>query len=173
MIQDSYRKAIKYVGEKYLNDKISCIEANYLTYLSTVAMEVFIAYNENPDFNLEIAVQTALLHDILDNTKTNFNELKEYFGIQVATTVLAITKDKTINEKEESLKNNIKRINSTFKEASIVKLAELITKLDTENCNLENLNDIITESKYFIENLKYRNIYLENRLKEKLEKLNK
>ncbi|TDT71365.1 guanosine-3',5'-bis(diphosphate) 3'-pyrophosphohydrolase [Hypnocyclicus thermotrophus] len=170
MIQDSYKKAIAYVGKKYVNDKVSCIDANYLTYLSTITMEIFVAFNKEPNFNLEIAIQTALLHDILDNTKTNFNDLKEQFGTHIATTVLAITKDKTIINKEDSIKNNLKRINATFKEATVVKLAELITKLDTKNCDIQKFNEIINESKYFLENLKNKNYFLENRLKELIEK---
>ena len=46
------------------------------------------------EFDLDFAVQVALLHDIIEDTATTYDELAEHFGSKVADGVLALTKNK-------------------------------------------------------------------------------
>jgi len=129
MIQETYQKAMKFAGEKHANQRVPASKANYLLHLSNVAMEVLIAYQNNPNFDCDFAVQVAILHDILEDTSTSFNELEDQFGEPIATAVLALTKDKLLPNKKEQMRDSLKRINTLQKEVGLVKLADRITNL--------------------------------------------
>ena len=55
--------------------------------------------------NLDIALQVALLHDVLEDTDTNYEELKTVIGSDVAIAVQCLTKDKEM-PKEKQTKNS-------------------------------------------------------------------
>lgn len=175
MIQDFYQKAIKFAGLKHANQNMPDSKANYLVHLSNVAMEVLTAYHKENSFDVELAVQAALLHDVLEDTDTSFAELKSKFDTQLATTVLALTKDKSLPDKKEQMRNSLIRINSTFKEATIVKLADRITNLQEppQHWTNEKIKTYQNEASLILEKLKGKNSYLENRLKEKIINYNK
>jgi (p)ppGpp synthase/HD superfamily hydrolase len=73
MTQEIYQKAIKFAGEKYRNQKVPGTESNYLLHISNVAMEILLAHRVNEDFDLNYAVQLALLHDTLEDGHTTFD----------------------------------------------------------------------------------------------------
>jgi len=129
MIQDKYQEAIQFAGEKHKNQKVPGTDSNYLLHLSNVAMEVLLAYKEEQNFDLELAVQLALLHDTLEDTTTEFDELKAKFGKEVAEGVSALTKKKDLPTKAEQMEDSLTRINQLPKEVGIVKLADRITNL--------------------------------------------
>ncbi|MEO0527756.1 MAG: HD domain-containing protein [Bacteroidota bacterium] len=84
MTQEIYQKAIKFAGEKHKSQKVPSTESNYFLHISSVAMEIILAHKENDNFDMNYAVQLALLHDTLEDTKIKFTELKEHFGQKVA-----------------------------------------------------------------------------------------
>ncbi|MGJ8549352.1 HD domain-containing protein [Winogradskyella wichelsiae] len=129
MIQDLYQKAIQFAGEKHQNQKMPGSNSNYVLHLSNVAMEVLMAYQNEPDFNLALAIQIALLHDTLEDTDTSFNDLETIFGFSIAEGVQALTKNNTIPTKSERMLDSLNRINSLEKEVGLVKLADRITNL--------------------------------------------
>jgi (p)ppGpp synthase/HD superfamily hydrolase len=47
-------------------------------------MEIILAHKENENFDINYAIQIALLHVTLEDTKTEFTELMEQFGQKVA-----------------------------------------------------------------------------------------
>lgn len=59
-------------------------------------MEVIIAGSQTPGFDLDLALQVALLHDTLEDTETTFGEVSEMFGPDIAAGVLALTKNDTL-----------------------------------------------------------------------------
>ncbi|RLD74461.1 MAG: bifunctional (p)ppGpp synthetase/guanosine-3',5'-bis(diphosphate) 3'-pyrophosphohydrolase, partial [Bacteroidetes bacterium] len=73
--QDIYQKAIKFAGEAHKNQLVPGTESNYLLHLSNVAMEVLFAYMQNQDFELDFAIQLALLHDSIEDTEVTYNDL--------------------------------------------------------------------------------------------------
>jgi hypothetical protein len=103
MTQELYQKAIKFAGEKHKNQKVPGTEANYLLHISNVAMEIIFAYKENDNFDIDFAVQVALLHDTLEDTTTEFTELVEKFGEKIAIGVQALTKDESLISKKEKM----------------------------------------------------------------------
>ena len=66
-IQTIYQKTIAFAAEHHGQQKTPN-GFSYIVHLSNVAMEVFMAYKEEPNFNIEFAIQLALLHDVLEDT---------------------------------------------------------------------------------------------------------
>lgn len=96
--QTLYQEAIKFATAKHLEkeQKVPGTDLPYVVHLSNVAMEIIIASSHSDHFNLEFAVQVALLHDTMEDTSTDFEELENKFGIEIAEAVSALTKNKTL-----------------------------------------------------------------------------
>lgn len=70
----------------------------------------------------------AVLHDVLEDTETTFDEIKTKFGVRVATIVLQCTDDKTIS-KVERKKAQIEHVRAACVGAKLVKLADKLSNL--------------------------------------------
>ncbi len=96
-VQDYYQKAINFAGMKHADQNIPGSNTSYMVHLSNVAMEIILSSQHGPDcyqeeFDCEFAVQVALLHDLLEDTSTTFDEIKEVFGENIARAVLPYQK---------------------------------------------------------------------------------
>lgn len=169
--QSIYQQTIKFASAKHAatNQTIPGTSLPYVVHLSNVAMEILLAHEAAPDFNLNLAVQLALLHDTLEDTDTTFDELQNEFGLEVASGVSALTKNKYL-PKAERMTDSLKRIKLLPKEVWAIKLADRITNLqeppkhwDTAKkaAYAEEANLILTE-------LKDANSYLEQRIAQKI-----
>ncbi len=170
MTQEIYQKAIKFAGEKHKNQKVPGTDANYLLHISNVAMEIILAHKENEDFDINYAIQLALLHDTLEDTKTEFSELKEQFGEKVALGIQALTKNDNLTSKKEKMTDSLNRINQLEKEVGIVKLADRITNLQEppKFWEKDKILNYLNEAKLINEMLKNKNEYLNTRLQAKI-----
>ncbi|WP_372753133.1 HD domain-containing protein [Labilibaculum sp.] len=170
MIQDKYQEAIEFAGEKHKNQIMPGTNSNYLLHISNVAMEVLIAYKERQDFDINLAIQLAILHDTIEDTDTEFDELKDKFGEKVAIGVLALTKNENLPSKLEQMKDSLKRINKLTKEVGIVKLADRITNLQEPPYYWTNEKKISysKEAEIINQTLKNKNDYLSKRLEAKI-----
>lgn len=171
MIQEIYQKALKFAGEKHANQQVPGSSANYLLHISNVAMEVLQSHAATPDFDLELAVQTAILHDTIEDTAATFEEVAENFGEKVAKAVSALSKNKNLSSKQEQMEDSLKHINACDKEAGIVKLADRITNLQgpPNHWTKEKAASYREEAKLILARLKGKNEYLESRLAAKIE----
>ncbi|MDW3649357.1 MAG: HD domain-containing protein [Bacteroidia bacterium] len=171
MIQEIYQKALKFAGEKHANQQVPGSSANYLLHISNVAMEVLQSHAATPDFDLELAVQTAILHDTIEDTAATFDEVAENFGGKVAKAVSALSKNKNLSTKQEQMEDSLKRINACDKEAGIVKLADRITNLQGPpyHWTKEKAASYREEAILILARLKGKNEYLESRLAAKIE----
>jgi len=171
MIQEHYQKAIKFAGEKHSKQNVPGSSANYVLHLSNVAMEVLVAYQHKPDFDLVFAVQLALLHDTLEDTDTTFKVLTNEFGLDVAKGVQGLTKDKTLPSKRERMLDSLERINNLEKEVGLVKLADRITNLQQppSTWKPDKIKAYAEEAVLIAETLQNKNKYLNNRLLHKIE----
>ncbi|WP_179317821.1 HD domain-containing protein [Winogradskyella undariae] len=171
MIQDLYQKAIQFAGEKHHNQKVPGSNSNYVLHLSNVAMEVLMAYQNEPDFNLALAIQIALLHDTLEDTDTSFNDIEATFGLSIAEGVQALTKNNTIPIKSERMLDSLNRINSLEKEVGLVKLADRITNLQQPPSlwNPEKIKAYHEEAILIAFKLQDKNNYLNVRLQFKID----
>ena len=171
MVQELYQNAMKFAGEKHCHQKMTGSASNYLLHLSNVAMEVLIAHKELADFDLGFAIQVAILHDVIEDTDTAPEEIEELFGAKVKNGVLALTKNKTIEPKEERMIDSLKRINKETKEVGLVKLADRITNLQQPppTWAKSKIKAYHQQAKIIANQLVNKNQYLHNRLETKIE----
>ncbi|WP_241507295.1 HD domain-containing protein [Aquimarina sediminis] len=171
MTQELYQKAMKFAGEKHFDQKVPGTNANYLLHISNVAMEILVAYNNKPDFDIDFAVQTAILHDTIEDTTCDYSEIEIEFGERVAKAVQALTKDKVLPSKKESMLDSLTRINQLEKEVGMVKLADRITNLQSPPgyWNQKKIINYQEEAVIIVDSLQDKNEYLESRLRAKIE----
>lgn len=171
MIQNLYQKAVKYAGEKHSEQKVPGTQSNYIVHISNVAMEVMLSHSSHNDFDLNLAIQIALLHDTIEDTTATYEELKSEFGKEVADGVLALTKDSSLNSKEEKMTDSLNRINALSKEVGIVKLADRITNLQQPpaHWDKEKIASYAAEAKMIAASLGHTNEYLASRINQKIE----
>jgi guanosine-3',5'-bis(diphosphate) 3'-pyrophosphohydrolase len=167
-IQTIYQKTIAFAAEYHGQQKMPN-GLPYIVHLSNVAMEVFMAHKQKPDFNLKLAIQLALLHDVLEDTALSFKALKADFGNVVAEGVLALTKDSTLDKKDQ-MDDSLSRILDLGREVAIVKLCDRITNLQKPPIKWDNAKI----KKYHLQALKIadrlqgKNDYLDKRIQEKI-----
>ncbi len=170
MTQELYQTAMKFAGEKHCNQKVPGTNSNYILHISNVAMEVLMAYSFNSNFDIDFAIQTAILHDTIEDTDADFEEIKNNFGEAIAKAVLALTKDQNLESKEEKMMDSLNRINLLQKEVGLVKIADRITNLQTppNHWGLDKTYKYFEEAKLISKILRNKNNYLNNRLESKI-----
>ena len=169
--QSLYQKAIRFAAEKHLenNQKVPGTNMPYGVHLSNVAMEIMIASFYTDNFDLNFAVQLALLHDVLEDTSTKFEELEKVFGKEIAIGVLALTKNENLL-KEEKMLDALKRIKLMSKEVWAVKLADRITNLQVPPTDWDNSKKVkyLLDAELILSELREGNEFLAVRLKNKI-----
>lgn len=172
--QDLYQKAILFAGEKHKSQTLPNSDISYVVHLSNVGMEIILAWSKYKDFDINGAVQIALLHDTLEDSDTSYDELVENFGSDVANGVSALTKDKNLS-KEEQMSDSLLRINFSGTQAGIVKLADRITNLQAppKHWSQAKIKTYWEEARLIHEELASRNTYLGKRLADKIDEYKK
>ena len=167
-IQTIYQKTIAFAAEYHGQQKMPN-GLPYIVHLSNVAMEVFMAHKQKPDFNLKLAIQLALLHDILEDTALSFKSLKADFGNVVAEGVLALTKDSTLDKKDQ-MQDCLTRIAEHDKEVAIVKLCDRITNLQKPpvKWDKEKIKKYHLQAASIAQALEGKNAYLDKRILSKI-----
>ncbi len=170
MTQDLYQEAMKFAGEKHSDQKVPGTNANYVVHISNVAMEVLMAYNYEKNFDLDFAIQTAILHDTIEDTSADFKDIKTNFGDPIAQAVQALTKDEKLPSKQERMADSLHRINKLQKEVGLVKIADRITNLQTPPPHWTNdkIATYCEEAKLISSTLTDKNTYLNKRLDSKI-----
>lgn len=168
-IQSLYQAAIKFAAEIHKEQKVPGTDLPYIVHLSNAAMEIFMAAIHTPDFNLNLAIPTALLHDTIEDTNTTADVIEAHFGTTVTEAVLALTKKKTLF-KELTMADSLERIKQQPKEVWAVKLADRITNLQPPPAHWDNdkKKEYLEEAGTIYEALKDGNGYLADRLKRKI-----
>ena len=167
-IQTIYQKTIDFAAQMHGQQKMPN-GLPYIVHLSNVAMEVFMAHKQKPDFDLKLAIQLALLHDVLEDTALSFKELKAYFGNVVAEGVLALTKDITLDKKDQ-MDDSLNRILNLSREVAIVKLCDRITNLQRPPKKWDNakIKKYHLQAIKIAERLQGKNEYLDKRIQEEI-----
>lgn len=168
-LQEDYQKAIKFAGEKHAGQKITGSETSYLVHVSNVAMEIILASQHRHDFDVNFAVQVALLHDVLEDTATSFEEIKSAFGFQIADAVLALSKNPGLKP-EEQIPDSLARIKLQPLEVWSVKLADRISNMQEPPAHWDRNKRIAYQlaARMILMQLKDANHYLEQRLEAKI-----
>jgi guanosine-3',5'-bis(diphosphate) 3'-pyrophosphohydrolase len=119
--------------------------------------------------NLIFAAQVAVLHDTIEDTETTYDEIKENFGEDIATAVLALSKDEHLSN-DLQIVDSLARIKKLQKEVWAVKLADRITNLQPPPANWTRpkIGRYLKDSELILNELKDGNQYLEKRLEAKI-----
>lgn len=170
-IQTLYQEAIKFATTKHLEkeQKVPGTDLPYVVHLSNVAMEIIIAAFNSDNFNLGFAVQVALLHDTIEDTSTDFGELENKFGVEIAKAVSALTKNGDL-PKEQQMQDSLTRIKNLQSEVWAIKLADRITNLQPPPLHWDKQKKIkyYDEARTILSELKDGNNFLARRLEAKI-----
>lgn len=175
-LQSHYQEAMRFATLRHLEvkQKVKGTKLPYVVHLSNVAMELFAAASNTPEFDLDYAVQVALLHDTVEDTNTTIDEIKDKFGIEIAKGVLSMTKNEKL-PKEMQIPDSLTRIKKLRKEVWAVKLADRITNLQPPPIKWSNrkIMKYQEDSKMIHHALRDGNEYLAKRLKAVINDYNK
>jgi (p)ppGpp synthase/HD superfamily hydrolase len=126
--QDAYRQAYRFAAAAHNGQLLPGTELPYVVHVTLVAMEIIAAFQYENDHDAELAVQCALLHDVIEDTATTYNEINEAFGPRVADGVSALSKDGRL-DKADQMADSLRRIRTQPREIGMVKMADRITNL--------------------------------------------
>lgn len=169
--QDKYQKAIKFAAKAHQWQKVPGTKISYIVHISNVCMEIFAAFCASPEeFDYDLAVQCALLHDTIEDTMVKFKKLDKKFGNRVAEGVMALSKNPKLH-KDKRLADSLTRLSTQPKEVKIVKLADRITNLQKPPIKWSNQKRkyYLESSLLILEELEGTNQFLEKRLEKKIE----
>ncbi len=126
--QDAYDVAFRYAAAAHQGQKFRDTQLPYLVHVTLTCMEVMAALAEEEQHDGNLAVQCALLHDVLEDTHIPYAHIEQNFGWAVADGVLALTKDASLSE-EEQMADSLRRIQKQPSAVWIVKLGDRISNL--------------------------------------------
>ena len=177
--QDLYIKALKFVAKAHKNQKVPGSNLPYIVHLNLVSMEIMAALSVEDGLNGDLAVQCALLHDVIEDADVPHEKVKSEFGSVVADGVLALTKDEKVGSdiedkhkrKELMMADSLHRIKQQSPEIWMVKMADRITNLQPppSTWSDEKVVRYKQEAILIYNELKDASPYLAERLKSKIE----
>lgn len=142
----------------------------YINHVGSVGVEVIWALSSFSQLDGNLAVQCALLHDIIEDTTATYDLVVESFGRAVADGVMALTKDSNLLSTDR-MKDSLKRIKQQPIEVWMVKMADRIVNLHQPPYfwKPEKIDSYQQDAVLIHESLHSANLTLANRLKEKIE----
>lgn len=170
--QDTYLKTLLFAGQAHRKQKVPSSEMSYVVHITNVAMEVANALIQgtDKDFDGTFAIQCALLHDTIEDTEVTYEDLVAEFGIKVADGVLALTKNEAL-AREDQMADSLKRIIKQGKEVRMVKMADRINNLQKppKHWDTNKMKRYQKEAQFMLEKLGGVHVYIETRLKQKID----
>lgn len=169
--QDVYIKAWNYASSVHNGQLVPGTTIPYINHIANVAMEAMAAIASDQTINApDLLIQCALLHDVIEDTATTYDEVVSEFGTDVADGVLALSKDSNLPGKTEQMKDSLNRIKQQPVEIWMVKLSDRITNLQPppKHWNKEKINAYREEANLILEHLGSANNFLAVRLKTKI-----
>ena len=128
--QEAFLAAWNFAAEAHIGQTVPGTKRAYLNHIGSVAMEVLAALSQRRDIERpDLAVQCALLHDVVEDTPVTLEEVEATFGVDVAAGVGALTKDASLPDKAARMRDSLERIRRQPREVWMVKLADRITNL--------------------------------------------
>lgn len=167
--QEVYIKALLFAANAHNGQKVPGTELPYLTHLTMVSMEVTAAMAVEDGLDGNLAIQCALLHDVLEDTAIEYDTLKDIFGVAVTNGVQALTKHDDL-PKHEKMADSLARIKQQPKEVWMVKLADRITNLQPppKNWTVEKMQSYQQEARQIYDVLHTASPFLATRLQQKI-----
>ena len=160
--QELYIKAFKFAAEAHKTQKVPGSDLPYIVHIAMVCMEIMAALSAlcvEDDLDGDLAIQCALLHDVIEDVGIKYDNLKNKFGIKVADGVNALSKNKDIKSKKAQMIDSLERIKEQPKEVWMVKMADRISNLQPPPFywDQEKTSEYKEEAKLIYDNLKNAN----------------
>ena len=118
-------RAVAFAAEKHRNQRRK--DADALPYINHPISLANILANEGGVDDL-VVLCSAILHDTVEDTETTVEEVQAFFGMKVASVVMEVTDDKSL-EKHVRKQLQIEHASHLSTEAKLVKLADKISNL--------------------------------------------
>jgi (p)ppGpp synthase/HD superfamily hydrolase len=168
--QEKFVAALKYAAAAHLGQEVPGSNLPYVVHVSMVAMEVIRVLQVEDGIDGDLAVQCALLHDVIEDAGKSYEDLEKAFGKKVADGVLALTKSNMIKPKPEKMADSLARIKAQPREIGMVKLADRIVNLQPPpaHWSAEKRSRYREEASQIYENLKASSVFLAGRLAAKI-----
>jgi (p)ppGpp synthase/HD superfamily hydrolase len=126
--QDRYIEAYWFAAYAHRNQTVPGSDLPYMIHPTLVSMEIIATLDLEPGRDEDLAVQCALLHDVIDDGGVSYQQIKGKFGEAVAKGVRALSKNKKLGKRLQ-LEDSLRRIKLQPHEVWMVKLADRITNL--------------------------------------------
>lgn len=131
--QEAYLAAWQFASQAHEGQTYTIADSQkpvaYIYHIGGVAMEVIWALSCTESLDGDLAVQCALLHDVVEDTPMTLADVVDEFGHAVADGVSALTKNETLPTKREQMLDSLSRIQVQPPEIWLVKLADRIVNL--------------------------------------------
>ena len=114
--QEKYIKAYTFAAQAHHGQVVPGSELTYLLHVGLVSMEIMAALTVEQDLDGDLAIQCALLHDVIEDTEVGYVTLEQTFGCPVAEGVLALSKNPAL-EKSLQMRDSLKRIQQQTQES--------------------------------------------------------
>ncbi|MFT6000554.1 MAG: (p)ppGpp synthase/HD superfamily hydrolase [Neolewinella sp.] len=101
----------------------------YLTHIGGVLIEAQQALHHHPEFDANLLLCCAILHDTLEDTDLSADEVRTTFGPVILAGVQALTKDESLPSKRAQMEGSLHRILAEAPEIAAVKLCDRINNL--------------------------------------------
>lgn len=129
-LSDSWRAAASFAARCHAGQVRKDGQTPYIAHPLRVALVVRHVFEVNDP----IALAAALLHDVIEDTPADYDDLLEQFGQEVAETVAALTKDMRMPEAEREAAYDAQLARANW-QAQLVKLADVY----------DNLSDVLSD----------------------------
>ena len=127
--QDSYLTAWRFAAEAHQGQLFPGTDLPYIVHISAVAMEVIAALPHDEPDDPALAIQCALLHDVVEDAEVSLSEISQKFSDKVAAGVAALSKNPCFPNKKDAMRDSLERIQQQPREIWMVKMADRITNL--------------------------------------------
>jgi (p)ppGpp synthase/HD superfamily hydrolase len=167
--QDTYIRTYRFAAHAHRWQKVPGTSFPYIMHLSFVAMEILAVASAEDIDDPNLALQCALLHDSLEDTRVRYEQLQQEFGRAVAAGALALTLNKRL-PRAAQMPECLERIRAQRLEIWMVKLADRITNLQPPppHWPRERIKDYHRESQAILEALGPASMFLAHRLRDKI-----
>jgi guanosine-3',5'-bis(diphosphate) 3'-pyrophosphohydrolase len=119
-----FQEAVSFAARAHRNQLRKDGRTPYVAHVIRVALTVRVVFGCED----AIALQAAILHDTIEDTTTDYEDITERFGEAVAACVAALTKNMALPEHERELEYDARLAKATW-QARIVKLADAYDNL--------------------------------------------
>jgi len=168
--RERYIRSLKFAAAAHNGQTVPGSDLPYVVHVTMVAMEVVAALTHEDNLNGDLAIQCALLHDVIEDAGISYEKLAAEFGPEVADGVLALSKNNILKSKQEKMADSLARIKDQPREIWMVKLADRITNLQPppEHWDAIKVERYRAEGKLILNELGDASPFLSKRLNGKL-----